>query len=468
MLSNEEMTTLITAAREDRAEDVIELLEDQSINYFDPDNEALIALREAVKYQQNTTIDKLCIKILRCADNDESQFDNVVELILKNSNKTPDDLEKLMADRAARQIECNRQEARQLEATNRMIELLDAGLERDRTYTSTKKIFTTFGIEVNESSSDGSSSDDEDSSGYVTPKEASNPWDGKLTVVLDIDYTLAENLSSNSRELRTKGLIDESSIIVAADHEHYIYHGSVAFIKFLDSLGAKLAFFSNGIKERNEEFVEKLLKKSLGVPRYNELKRSISIKSKNDCFYTSRIQGKERDSCQPKYIGFQGDAKKDLNQVNAVELGWTVLIDDTRNYMLSGQEGNLLKVYGFAAKLRILNNTTEEEFKGDPEEAFISLNRIFYAAGVLLTALEKTEELNISLAQSLFKLQFKADESGEFEPIYHVLLKEGSLYQKGLSKLKEFDSSLEFLGTQTVANIFSNPQNHARALSLGS
>lgn len=90
-----------------------------------------------------------------------------------------------------------------------------------------------------------------------------------------------------------------------------------------------------------------------------------------------------------------------------------------------------------------------ESWGGRNKKICRQANRIYYAAGLFFTALKEAKAQNITIAESLFRLQFKLKEMKEeddhkYEPVFRRLSKMEDIYVIGLQKLREVNSTLQF------------------------
>lgn len=159
-----------------------------------------------------------------------------------------------------------------------------------------------------------------------------------MNIVIDIDGVLA---GTNACDIECAAFFKNKGAIITAIKTHYIFPGVIEFLKFLHEIkGVRVSFYSSGDEDRNKEFVRKLLEISLGQTKYDEIKCSISILSRNDLVKT---EGDSREHYR-LYGLHHGNKKKDLSKVlkEGETLENTILIDDDASYVSIGQAKNFL------------------------------------------------------------------------------------------------------------------------------
>ncbi len=91
-------------------------------------------------------------------------------------------------------------------------------------------------------------------------------------------------------------------------------------------------------------------------------------------------------------------------------------------------------------------------YGGRIRKIFHDVNRIYYATGLLFTALERAKLKGTSLSQELFSLQFKEKKQWVYERL-RDLSKKDDFYLIGLKKLQEVNSSLEFTNPKSYIEL---------------
>jgi hypothetical protein len=241
-------------------------------------------------------------------------------------------------------------------------------------------------------------------------------WKNTPLIVLDIDGTL---VSENAYSLARNDFIDPS----LKDYANFTYEnekynlihfqlpGTIEFLQYLILQKLKpIAFFSSGIKERNEALVSALLEKAF-PKQHKELLPTIPIFSRHHLRKDGSHLVKDLNLVAAHY-------KKKYHQV--ISLKDIMLIDDLREYQVKGQNF-------FRAALPCGS-------VGDP-------NRIFGLTGIL-------DELFNSpgaVAEYLKKFEERFYDE-EFTEKMNVNCSEIQDYTvKGLHLLKRFNSQLELI-----------------------
>jgi len=96
-----------------------------------------------------------------------------------------------------------------------------------------------------------------------------------------------------------------------------------------------------------------------------------------------------------------------------------------------------------------------EAQKGRIKRLCRKVNRIYYVAGLLFTALEKAKQEKTSITEQLFRLQFIPTSQTTFKPIFKSLTKRDYFYEIGLKILKQVNKNLEFTTPQNYKNILN-------------
>src|SRR3990167_7279583 len=103
----------------------------------------------------------------------------------------------------------------------------------------------------------------------------------RIKLVFDIDGVIA-GTEPVDRDTKLY-FLRQGAIIQIASFTHYVYPGMIElFKKIFQYPHVSVAFFSAGTKKRNEEFVEKFLKRCLGEEEYNKIRDSVKICSADD------------------------------------------------------------------------------------------------------------------------------------------------------------------------------------------
>ena len=280
----------------------------------------------------------------------------------------------------------------------------------------------------------------------------------KLTIVFDIDDTLAAHSSINDEEKLY--VLRKSMIIFAAEREHQVLPGVIELMQMLFSKDyINLVFFSSGIKERNTEFVKELLIRSLGQDKYQEVEPLITILSKDN------LTPGEENQANQMYLNFGlnwGNNKKDITKGLAKDgsLANAIFIDDDSTYIYCGQEKNFLRSPpGRAEYYGALKKMTPDiafyEYKND--ELFFEFNTVFYIAGVLSHCIDEFEKGH-DAAGLLFDMHFKksTDKLFGFEPRYDCV-KNKEYYAKGLRSLRTVKPDICFVSHEDYVGTLDSP-----------
>lgn len=186
------------------------------------------------------------------------------------------------------------------------------------------------------------------------------------------------------------------------------------------------------------------------------MKDPVAIYSDDDLSYVY-IGEKEDDveHCWKLGIGHQHHYyKKDLSKI-VDDLSWTIIIEDDESFIYKGQERNLLKVPRVEGEFDDAYRYRESYSSAQFIEKMLDfryLNNIFYATGLLFSALEIVQKENKTLADVLFQLQFKEIEN-KYTSKWNWLFMELNYYEKGLKKLQEINPRLQFLTSENLLTL---------------
>ncbi len=160
-----------------------------------------------------------------------------------------------------------------------------------------------------------------------------------INVALDIDGVLAcRRVGSNEQAQFFKN----QGAIITAKKTYYVFPGVIQLIKLLfQTEDIKVSFFSAGKKERNELFVEELLKLALTPSKYEDIKHKLRILSRNDLISASL---EERQTQMKIYDILPGRKQKDLSKIlcEGELLEHAILIENDITYVACGQAKNVL------------------------------------------------------------------------------------------------------------------------------
>eukprot|EP01041_Mallomonas_annulata_P009468 gene9468-19660_t len=283
-----------------------------------------------------------------------------------------------------------------------------------------------------------------------------------VNVVFDLDRVLISNicLVEERYDFHELKNIGEDSVIESCGHYFYLYNGWKELIKYVMELSDnKLIFFSSGARERNERIIPKMLERVLERNPTDYIRKHVKIFSRDHTIDTSIMSKSDKEKLEPD--GMWGNLKKDLTvAVSPEELKHTLLIDDSESSTLRGQERNLLKVDGssvrktLASCMKKQHPTIAREWKLVGESnipdldlaAFFTLNKLFYAAGVLKDITDKYSKTDRDLIDIMyddhgFKITKRSKGYEKNFEICHRM----ELYLSGLEVLREFNTDLDFV-----------------------
>jgi len=248
----------------------------------------------------------------------------------------------------------------------------------------------------------------------------SNFCRSKMTVVLDIDGTLATpGKKIDSKTIRSS---DEKigKIIIAAEHEHHLYSYAPQSIRYLyNQPDVRVVFFSSGIKERNDEFVEKLSKLAIG-----SMPVGITILSRNDLIASKKNKiyalgyGEHKKNIM---LALKGDCKIE----NAA------IVEDDWSYVDAEQEKNLI----YSPDPRLFSEFCIDEY-------FVRQNKMLFITGVLdICLLNFRRGIPVTKTLSLMPNILPDGMGRPYKPNYD-LPKQRKFYEHGLSCLKTVDPNV--------------------------
>eukprot|EP01041_Mallomonas_annulata_P008034 gene8034-16465_t len=288
-------------------------------------------------------------------------------------------------------------------------------------------------------------------------KSISHQRQKPMKVVFDLDCVLISDIGLVSSKDSINDLvknIGEDSVIESCGYYFYLYNGWKELIKYVMKLSDNnLIFFSSGAMERNEDIIPKMLERVLERDSTEYIRKHVKIFSRHHTLDTSKMPTVEREKFQP--FRMVGNLKKDLTvAVSQEELKHTLLIDDDQSYVLRGQEKNFLKIDGSNVKYQLsesrkLSRVQTLSFNMNSYycRRFCTLNKLFYAAGVLKDVTDKYYETDRDLIDIMWDDHgFKVTGTNSYDyKIPYELCYRLELYQSGLEVLKEFDNDVGFL-----------------------
>ena len=102
-------------------------------------------------------------------------------------------------------------------------------------------------------------------------------------------------------------------------------------------------------------------------------------------------------------------------------------------------QGETIRIQDMDLLLKLMDYVSNKE--GRIKKLCRAINRIYYVAGLLFTASERSKKNGTSIADSLFKWQFTSEQ----KPRHSFLKKQDNLYWIGLRKMQEVHPQLRFL-----------------------
>ena len=151
--------------------------------------------------------------------------------------------------------------------------------------------------------------------------------------------------------------------------------------------------------------------------------------------------------------------KKDLSKFpDGANLYNTILIDDSPSYIAFGQEKNVLLIPPADLSDFICFHKDKDEFPKDMGEFILTINHIFYAAGMMSRILSRKSHC---LRDNLFMLQYKSKGDGTYafdRSMYDDL----QYYRDGLIELQKVNPTLEFYGGELAKKFFAQPELSSR------
>ncbi|MBF0240350.1 MAG: hypothetical protein HQM12_21805 [SAR324 cluster bacterium] len=274
------------------------------------------------------------------------------------------------------------------------------------------------------------------------------PHTDPIIIALDIDDFLTHHESKSLRERDWRDPVhhhEDHFIRVEfpyRDHlvqvEHVLTPACLEFFRFLfEHETIRVAFFSSGIRERNLDLAQKIVRKVMGKGGDSTWIQRYDVYSREDCFDTERlrfrVEEKIMNQFQPKH--FMGNLKKDLRMISwgrekyqelyqqTFQDPWVllpdpekdknlltnlILIEEDPSYLFPGQEKHLLLSPTYNLPYPYLINYQKEDTPYVPDDwrnQFKSFNTIFYAAGLLNHILERHVSEGISLPEILWQAQ---------------------------------------------------------------
>lgn len=270
-------------------------------------------------------------------------------------------------------------------------------------------------------------------------------------IVLDINDTLAtgfiEEIESLKRLPHLQRLMDEN-LFINSVFPYFLHPGAIELVQWIFQIpNVKVSFFSGYNEKRNTEFVKELLMRTHGDD-FNKIKDTVSVYSKQHLISVKEEENKNQFKLFKTRYGVM---KKDLNKIlNVDNLDNVILVDDDQGYTTPGQEKNVLVIPGSNELHFYEFYTCPKQFPDYMGEEILSMNHIFYIAGMLSRIISMK---NNSLADNLFGLQYRLNGEGTYE-LNRELYKDHQYYLDGLSALQKVNPKLTFYGGDLANEYF--------------
>jgi hypothetical protein len=267
--------------------------------------------------------------------------------------------------------------------------------------------------------------------------------------VFDIDDTVTYAVTSspkNAERSIRKQFGDEfyeKHCFKILKYPHYIFPGFYALFQWLHAKGGKIFFFSAGVKERNEEFADKVMHAAFGEnpPVYRAF-------SRHHCIDTTSTFS--REILQAKFQSYSfGNYKKKLGGIVVPfdEVPNSLLIEDDHSYMTKGEEYNLVyarSCIGYAPEIR----RGEEMSEYDSSKLFDNMagfHKAFYLAGLFTKVFEVQAEKNCTLVEATREVQMEGISLTEPQSCWYRSRSRLKYYLEGQKILSQIDPKLNFL-----------------------
>jgi HEAT repeat protein len=272
--------------------------------------------------------------------------------------------------------------------------------------------------------------------------------DHSIDFVFDLDKVLIYEI----KDPKTIASLSTSAIYLDSVQEHYrVVKGATEMIESLLKIpGARVSFFSAGLKVRNHEVLKKIKLRD-GRSFFDIAHKVLSVE---DVVVSQARYAAEWNiplsSVDPQAVSlnprFQGKFHKDLRRVlGDAGLDSAILVDDNIQFAYRGQEKNLLYLkelsQGLTAKeaLTDIPLSHQDEFanllKNKGQAEFADLHKLARARGLIELALKRSREKNIPLNEALWQIQWRQTPTG---PVYQTgLIANSIVYEIGEQKFKE-------------------------------
>ncbi|MES2214891.1 MAG: NIF family HAD-type phosphatase [Pseudomonadota bacterium] len=266
---------------------------------------------------------------------------------------------------------------------------------------------------------------------------------GKINVVFDIDGVLVcINSEERSNTPHAKLFEKHGAIIKAYGCPHYVIPGIIELLSHLCSLeNVRVSFFSSGIKERNEELIEKLLTKALGSKEAYEHYQPLILSRES-------LNPLERTENQYGAMRANMFGKKDITRVLGPDddIKNVIFIDDNPIWVRDEQIPNWIPVQ--PVFLSRYDNLAIPEWGEFSDSAFGLFNSAFYLAGFIDKCIDNASTATMS--EQILQQHFgKAGE--KYTPLPEVF-RYPEYYYLGRKILELITPDLPFTTPETLKN----------------
>jgi hypothetical protein len=289
----------------------------------------------------------------------------------------------------------------------------------------------------------------------------------KLTIVFNIEGTLATSSSSNDEE--TLYLLRKSMLIFTAETEYHVLPGVIELMQFLFSKSyINVAFFNSASRQSNAEFVQQLLLRALGQNKYAQVASSIVILSAEDLTATDEAKARTMYECfEISWANNKKDITKALRE--GCLLNNAILVDNDSTSIYFDQERNFLRSpWGSVRDYGKLKEIGADQIFY--EQKFFEFNALFYIAGLLTDCIELFEK-GKEITGFLFDIHFSKFDYNLFRwfdlpedckiykqyEINYDCTRNKQYYEKGLVCLKRFKASISFVSSESYISTLQQP-----------
>lgn len=257
-------------------------------------------------------------------------------------------------------------------------------------------------------------------------------FDLDSTVVHALDYDADRQIEIVRTHLGDEFF--ESVRTVAMKYVHLVLPGYFALFRHLRNHGVQIGFCSSGIRQRNEELVPQLLQKAFPND-HEEILPNVPIFSREDLFDTTKLPDEEGDKYQ---VPFYGNYKKRLvgMAITEDELPNSIVVDDDRSYLATGEEKSFLRVQG--TSLQYCPNPSVPYFEHDAR----GFHSAYYVAGILDEVARRMQSQGVTISDALWSVQVVETGKPFDRDFQYPTSQDPAYYERGLEILRAIDPSL--------------------------